>query len=57
MPTYDFLCEKCRRKFSLMLSIAEFERQTAKRIRCPRCKSVRVSRQISGFQVQTSKKS
>lgn len=54
MPTYDFTCEKCKKKFTLIMTISEYEK---KKIRCPKCKSVRVKQQISPFQVVTSKKS
>ncbi|MBW1901060.1 MAG: zinc ribbon domain-containing protein [Deltaproteobacteria bacterium] len=54
MPTYEFICEKCKKGFSLMLSISEYEK---KKFRCPKCKSRRVKQQISSFQVKTSKKS
>jgi len=54
MPTYDFRCEKCKKKFSLMMTISEYEK---KKIRCPKCKSTRVKQQISSFQAITSKKS
>ncbi|MGD9034388.1 MAG: zinc ribbon domain-containing protein [Desulfobacteraceae bacterium] len=54
MPSYDFRCEKCKKKFTLLLSISEYEKT---KFRCPKCKSVRVKQQITPFQVVTSKKS
>ena len=54
MPTYDFRCEKCKKKFTLMMTISEYE---SKKVRCPKCKSTRVKQQISSFQAITSKKS
>ncbi|MFH0845217.1 MAG: FmdB family zinc ribbon protein [Pseudomonadota bacterium] len=54
MPTYDFVCEKCNKSFSLMLSIPEYEK---KKFRCPKCKSIKVRQQITHFQTKTSKKS
>ena len=54
MPTYDFTCEKCNKKFSLILTVSEHEN---KKIRCPKCKSVRVKQQLTSFQVVTSRKS
>jgi len=54
VPTYEFMCEKCNKTFSLMLTIAEFEK---KKVRCPKCKSSRVKQQITSFQAITSKKS
>jgi putative FmdB family regulatory protein len=55
MPTYEFRCEKCRKPFTVVLSISEYEKR--KRFRCPKCKSTRVKQQITSFQTVTSKKS
>ncbi|MBI4489479.1 MAG: zinc ribbon domain-containing protein [Deltaproteobacteria bacterium] len=57
MPTYEFLCQRCRKRFDLALSFSEHERQKRGRFRCPKCKSLRVVQQISPFEVKTSKKS
>jgi len=54
MPTYEFTCRKCKKSFSMIMSVREYEE---KRIRCPKCKSTRVKQQITPFQVVTSKKS
>jgi putative FmdB family regulatory protein len=54
MPTYEFICEKCKKPFDLNLKISEYEK---KKIKCPKCKSVKVNRIISSFQTVTSKKS
>jgi putative FmdB family regulatory protein len=57
MPTYEFQCEKCRKRFELTYSITEYERQAKKKIKCPKCASIKIVRQISAFEVKTSKKS
>lgn len=54
MPSYDFKCEKCNKKFTLTLTISEHEKT---KFRCPKCKSTRVKQQISSFQAITSSKS
>ena len=54
MPTYGFTCEKCKKKFDLVMTISEYEK---KKKRCPKCKSTRVKQEISSFQAVTSKKS
>jgi putative FmdB family regulatory protein len=54
MPTYEFVCQKCKKRFSLLLSISEYEK---KKIKCPKCKSSKVQQQITSFQTITSKKS
>jgi putative FmdB family regulatory protein len=54
MPTYEFKCEKCKKKFTKVMTISEYEQ---KKMRCPKCKSTRVKQQITTFQAVTSKKS
>jgi len=54
MPTYEYRCEKCRKRFSLVESIA---RHGKKRPTCPKCKSVKVVQVFSSFFAKTSKKS
>jgi putative FmdB family regulatory protein len=54
MPTYDFMCQKCEKPFTLVMTISEYNN---KKFRCPKCKSTKVKQQISSFQVVTSKKS
>lgn len=54
MPTYEFLCEKCNKSFSLILSISEYEK---KDFRCPECGSSDDQQQITSFQTKTSRKS
>jgi putative FmdB family regulatory protein len=56
MPTYEFQCEKCRKRFELVYTIKEYERK-ARKLKCPKCGSTRVGRKISSFEVKTSKKS
>ncbi|MEW6665260.1 MAG: zinc ribbon domain-containing protein [Thermodesulfobacteriota bacterium] len=54
MPTYEFQCEKCKKPFSLILSISEHEK---KGFRCPKCGDTDVKQLVTGFQTKTSKKS
>jgi putative FmdB family regulatory protein len=54
MPTYEYECRKCHKKFSVMLSISEHE--TAK-VSCPKCKGKSVKQMISSFTAKTSRKS
>jgi len=42
MPTYDFECQDCHKKFELFLSFAEIAKQPT--IRCPECASEDVQR-------------
>ena len=54
MPTYEFICEECKKPFTLSISISEYEK---KGFRCPECESTKVKQQITSFQTKTSKKS
>jgi putative FmdB family regulatory protein len=54
MAVYDYRCGKCGKKFSVTMSISE---HGSKRLRCPKCNSLRVAQQVSAFYAQTSKKS
>jgi len=54
MPTYEYRCAKCGKKFALVQSIAQHGR---KRASCPKCKSARVTQVFSPFHAQTAKKS
>jgi predicted nucleic acid-binding Zn ribbon protein len=36
MPTYEFQCEKCRKRFDLNYSVAEYERAAKKKIKVPK---------------------
>jgi len=54
MPTYEFICEKCRKSFALTLSLSEYDK---KKYKCPKCSSKKVQQQVSAFQTITSKKS
>ncbi len=54
MPTYEFTCEKCNKSFTVVLSIAEYEK---KKYQCPKCKGKNLKQLISSFQTVTSKKS
>ena len=54
MPRYEFMCEKCKKPFELIMTISEREKT---RPTCPKCKGDKVVPQFSGFMAQTSKKS
>ena len=55
MPTYEYDCEKCGQKFSLLLTLHEYEKER-ERIRCPKCKSRRVRQSLSAFTAKTTHK-
>jgi putative FmdB family regulatory protein len=54
MPTYEFVCEQCKKSFSLLLKLSEYEK---KKYSCPKCKSKKVKQQLTPFQTKTAKKS
>ena len=54
MPRYEFLCEKCKKPFEILLTISKREKGS---VQCPNCKGTKVVPQFSGFMAQTKKKS
>lgn len=54
MPTYEYSCKKCGKKFAQVLTISEHSR---KKVHCPKCSSKQVAQRIQGFFATTSRKS
>jgi putative FmdB family regulatory protein len=54
MPTYDFKCPGCRKKFTLIMGIKERE---SKRLKCPKCGAGKPEPVFSTFFAKTSRKS
>ncbi|HWR98564.1 MAG TPA: FmdB family zinc ribbon protein [Candidatus Methanoperedens sp.] len=54
MPTYEYSCKACGKKFSLTMGIAEHDR---KRPACPKCGNRSVAQRFSGFFSKTARKS
>ena len=54
MPTYQYRCDKCGKKFERAESMSEHETSNAK---CPKCGSKKVSQEPGNVFVVTSKKS
>jgi putative FmdB family regulatory protein len=54
MPTYEYVCDRCQKRFSVIMSFDEHDRRKPK---CPKCGSTRVRQQLSGFFSKTSRKS
>lgn len=54
MPTYEYQCSECKKKFSVTLTVTEHEK---KKVKCPKCKSTKVNTIFSPFFAVTSKKS
>ena len=54
MPTYDYRCPTCKKKFSLILSIKDHD---AGKTKCPKCGGKKPEQLITPFQAKTSRKS
>jgi putative FmdB family regulatory protein len=54
MPVYVFLCQNCKKEFTRILRISEFEKGG---IKCPHCGSDNIEQQMATFSAVTSKKS
>jgi putative FmdB family regulatory protein len=53
MPTYEYLCEGCKKGFEVRLSIAE---RSKAHVKCPACGSKNVRPQLTVFTPKTSRK-
>lgn len=53
MPTYDYRCEKCKKAFSMTLTIKEHD---TKKVACPKCGSKQVRQRVSSFFAITTHK-
>ncbi len=54
MPTYEYRCTKCKKRFSKVEHIAKHGQ---KRPACPKCKSTAVEQLLTAFYAKTVKKS
>jgi putative FmdB family regulatory protein len=54
MPTYEFMCETCKKSFEVVLTAAE---RSAASVQCPVCGSATVTPRMAMFTAKTSRKS
>ena len=54
MPRYEFICHDCKKLFSKILSVVDYEEGE---VLCPHCGSKEVEQFWSAFSAITSKKS
>jgi putative FmdB family regulatory protein len=54
MPTYEYVCRKCNRRFEAHLTLAEHDKRKAQ---CPKCRTKDVQQVPEAFYAVTSKKS
>ena len=53
MPQYEYICHKCHKKFSEVLTIKEHD---AKKIHCPKCRSEDLGKVPEPFFAKTASK-
>jgi len=53
MPVYEYICKKCQKKFSEVLTIKEHD---TKKVPCPKCKSTDLEHVIEPFFPRTASK-
>jgi putative FmdB family regulatory protein len=57
MPHYQFFCRSCKKSFTAVMSLEEYDKAKGK-AKCPKCgKSTNVEQQVAAFYAVTSKKS
>jgi putative FmdB family regulatory protein len=54
MPHYEFTCLACKKKFSVILTLSEYEKGKTK---CPKCGSKRLEQRWAAVYAITSKNS
>ena len=54
MPTYDYTCRSCGKKFSVNITIGDHDEHKTK---CPKCGSKKLQQRVTGFFAITTKKS
>lgn len=54
MPVYEYVCLDCKKKFSEVKPLSEYDPKAA---RCPKCDGKHVERRYSQIYVETSTKS
>ena len=54
MPIYEYVCLDCKKKFSEVKPLSEYD---PKKTTCPKCNSKKVERRWSSVYVETSSKS
>jgi putative FmdB family regulatory protein len=54
MPTYEYRCEKCGKRFSVVQRISA---HTGRAPACPKCKSRSTRQELTAFFAKTGKKS
>ncbi len=51
MPTYEYRCLDCRRRFEVFMTYAEYG---SREVACPHCQSTRIQRRIGRIRIARS---
>ena len=54
MPSYEYLCKDCKKTFTVIMTLEEYEKG---RVACPKCKGKKIEQKAAAFFAVTSKKS
>lgn len=54
MPSYEYVCKECKKTFTRIMTLAEYEKGG---VTCPSCKSKKVEQKPAAFFAVTAKKS
>jgi len=54
MPAYDYVCKDCRKTFTLVMSLSEYDKSVPA---CPSCKGTNVDQKPATFFAVGAKKS
>lgn len=54
MPSYEFMCKECKKPFTVIMTLKEYDKG---KVACPKCKSKKVEQKPAAFFAVTSKKS
>lgn len=54
MPTYDFICNACEKRFEIFLTFSEYEK---KAVHCAHCESANVRRRMTKVRIARSDES
>ena len=47
MPTYSYLCQKCKNQFLIEATFSEYDKKDPKKFRCLRCGSTKIKQTFS----------
>ena len=54
MPTYDFICNACEKRFEIFMTFSEYEKKT---VHCAHCESTNVRRRMTKVRIARSDES